>query len=169
VTALYAANGDAWGDEFLGKLESAGVQLVQSNGQVMRLVREGQLAWGLTDTDDFNVARQEGFPVAAVYPDQKDDAHPSARGTLLIPNTVCILKDAPHPENARKLVDFILSKEVEAKLAASESAQIPVRAAVARPAHVKAASELTLMPVDWRVVGADVSRRLEQFKGRFLK
>jgi iron(III) transport system substrate-binding protein len=169
LTALYAARGDAWGDDFLSRLEGAGVNLLQSNGQVMRMVREGQLAWGLTDTDDFNVARMGGFPVAMVYPDQKDAAHPDAAGTLLIPNTVCVLASAPHPENARKLVDFILSKEVEEALARADGAQIPVRADVPRPEHVKAASELTLMPVDWNVVGRDVERRLQQFSERFLK
>jgi iron(III) transport system substrate-binding protein len=169
VTALYAMNGDAWGDAFLEKIEKSGLSLVQSNGQVMRLVREGQMAWGLTDTDDFNVARVGGYPVVAVYPDQKDASHPDARGTLLIPNTVCVLANAPHLENAKRLVDFILSKEIEAELAASDGAQIPVRAAVPRPAHVKSAAELTLAQVDWAVVGRDIQGRLAQFTKRFLK
>jgi iron(III) transport system substrate-binding protein len=169
VTALYATFGDPWTDAFLARVESAGVSFVQSNGQVMRLVRDGRMAWGLTDTDDFNVAREAGYPVAMIYPDQRDAAHPDARGTLLIPNTVCILKDAPHAENAKKLVDFILSREVEAALAASDAAQIPLRADVARPSHVRSAAELTLMAVDWSAVGRDVQRRLATLKERYLK
>ncbi len=169
LTALYATEGDAAGDEFVRRIEESGVNLVQSNGQVMRLVREGQMAWGLTDTDDFNVARMEGHPVAQVFPDQRSEANPNARGALLIPNSVAILKDAPHPEAARKLVDFILSREVEERLAFAEGAQIPVRASVKRPEHVKSAAELSVMAVDWARVGADVERRLGQFKERFLK
>ncbi|MCC7013428.1 MAG: extracellular solute-binding protein [Planctomycetes bacterium] len=168
-TALYAMRGEAGGDEIVSKLQNAGVSFVQSNGQVMRLVREGQMAWGLTDTDDFNVALQGGFPVAQVYPDQKDDAHPDAPGTLLIPNSVCLLKDAPHAENAKKLIDFILSKDVEAALAQAEGAQIPVRSAVPRPAHVRSAAELTLMHVDWAKVGQDIQQRLAKLKERFLQ
>lgn len=169
LTALYAAEGDAAGDAFVERIEKSGVNLVQSNGQVMRLVREGQMAWGLTDTDDFNVAFQGGAPVAQVFPDQRSDSNPNARGALLIPNSVAILKDAPHAQNARRLVDFILSREVEEKLAFAEGAQIPVRASVKRPEHVKAASELSVMRVDWSAVGASVERRLTQFKERFLK
>jgi iron(III) transport system substrate-binding protein len=169
VTALYAAQGESGGDAILDQLEAAGVNFVQSNGQVMRLVREGQMAFGLTDTDDFNVARLGGFPVAQVYPDQQDASHPDAPGTLLIPNSVALLANAPHADNGKKLIDFILSTEVEAALAKAEGAQIPVRADVARPEHVKAASELTLMAVDWLAVGRDISARLEKLEARFLK
>jgi iron(III) transport system substrate-binding protein len=169
LTALFASEGDAAGEALLKRIEESGISLVQSNGQVMRLVREGQMAWGLTDTDDFNVALQAGAPVAQVFPDQRTTERPQARGALLIPNSVAILANAPHPENARKLVDFILSRQVEEKLAFAEGAQIPVRADVKRPPHVKSAAELSLMKVDWARVGADVERRLQQFKERFVQ
>jgi iron(III) transport system substrate-binding protein len=169
LTALFASEGDAAGEALLKRIEESGISLVQSNGQVMRLVREGQMAWGLTDTDDFNVALQAGAPVAQVFPDQRTTERPQARGALLIPNSVAILANAPHPENARKLVDFILSRQVEEKLAFAEGAQIPVRADVKRPPHVKSAAELSLMKVDWTRVGADVERRLQQFKERFVQ
>jgi len=169
LVAYYATEGDDAGDAFVKRMEDSGLSLVQSNGQVMRLVREGQMAWGLTDTADFNVARMAGHPVAQVFPDQRDAEHPNARGTLLIPNSIAILKSAPHPDAARKLVDFLLSREVEQKLAESESAQIPVRANVPRPDYVKSAADLTVLQVDWAKVGADIERRMGQFKERFLR
>jgi iron(III) transport system substrate-binding protein len=169
VAALYAARGPEWTDSFLDRAEASGLAFVQSNGQVMRLVREGQMAFGLTDTDDARVALAGGYPVAQVYPDQADADHRDARGTLLIPNTVAILAGAPHPENARKLVDYILSEEVEAALAASDSAQIPVRKDVPRPAHVRSGAELTLLDVDWRAVAGEIERRLPALTERFLR
>jgi iron(III) transport system substrate-binding protein len=167
ATALFVG----WGEErtraWLERLTApdSPLSFQQSNGQVMRRVREGQMAWGLTDTDDFNVARQMGFPVAAVYPDQGD----GKQGTLVIPNTLAILANAPHPEAARKLVDYLLSSETEAKLAASESAQIPVRADVARPAHVRSAAELTVMQVDWVEVGRQIEARSAELAELFLR
>jgi iron(III) transport system substrate-binding protein len=167
VTALYTA----WGEErtraWLQRATAADSPLsfVQSNGQVMRLVSEGQMAWGLTDTDDLNVALQKGAPVTAVFPDQGADA----QGTLVIPNTVAILKDAPHPEAARRLVDFILSREVEARLAASDSAQIPVRDDVPRPEHVRSAAELTVLAVDWLAVGRQIEARAAELTELFLR
>jgi iron(III) transport system substrate-binding protein len=166
LTALFVGWGEERTRDWLKRAQAEGspLQFVQSNGQVMRLVREGQMAWGLTDTDDFNVARQNGFPVAAVYPDQGE----GKQGTLVIPNTVAILAAAPHPQAARRLVDFILSRQVEARLAASESAQIPVRAEVARPEHVRSAAELTVLPVDWVEVGRQIESRLAELSELFL-
>jgi iron(III) transport system substrate-binding protein len=167
VTALYTS----WGEERIrawlerATAETSPLSFVQSNGQVMRLVREGQMAWGLTDTDDFNVAREMGFPVAAVFPDQGE----GEQGTLVIPNTVAILKSAPHPQAARRLVDFILSREVEARLAASDSAQIPVRDDVARPEHVRSAADLRVMAVDWAAVGRQVQARAAELGEMFLR
>lgn len=166
LTALFTTWGEertrAWIARALGP--ESPVSFVQSNGQVMRLVREGQMAWGLTDTDDFNVARQGGFPVAAVFPDQGE----GQQGTLVIPNSVAILANAPHPEAARRLVDFILSRQVEARLAASESAQIPVRADVERPPHVRSAAELTVQSVDWVEVGRQIEARAAELGKLFL-
>jgi iron(III) transport system substrate-binding protein len=161
-TALCEVAGEGPTLDFLRRAKDGGVQLTGGNGQVMSQVCEGQAAFGLTDTDDFNVAREKGFPVVAVYPDQE------GLGTLVIPNTVSILKAAPHAENARKLVDYILSSEVEAELAASSAAQIPVRASVPRPPHVKSAADFKVMAVDFAAVGRRIDRRMEEFKEMFL-
>ena len=138
------------------------LSLLSGNGHVMRQVRDGALAWGLTDTDDFNVARLAGAPVAVVYPDQ------DGAGTLLIPNTVAILADAPHMDAARRFVDWLLSPEVEAELARSRAAQIPVRAAVPRPDHVIGGEVLRFMQVDFEAVGRRLVERQELLKEIFL-
>lgn len=167
VTSLFVGWGEgrtrAWLDR--ATAEDSPLSFVQSNGQVMRLVREGRMAWGLTDTDDFNVARDMGYPVAAVFPDQGD----GAEGTLLIPNSIAVLADAPHPEAARRLVDFVLSREVEARLATARSAQIPLRDDVARPDHVADVSRLRLREVDWVAVGRQLAPRLRELSERFLR
>jgi iron(III) transport system substrate-binding protein len=43
---------------------------------------------------------------------------------------MAVIRGCPHPAEARKLVDFLLSPEVEAALANSESGQIPLNPAV---------------------------------------
>lgn len=142
---------------------SGALNLANGNAHVMRLVRSGEAAFGWTDTDDFEVARREGWPVAAVYPDK------DKQGTLLIPNTVCILKTAPHPEAARRFVDWVLRPEVEAELAASRSAQIPVRPEVPRPPHVLDAAQFRAMSVDFNAVGAKIQLRTRELQEMFLK
>jgi iron(III) transport system substrate-binding protein len=130
---------------------SGELDLTSGNAVVMRRVRDGQLVFGWTDTDDFNVAREDGYPVAQVAPDQDDE------GCLLIPNTVAVIKGTQRLPAARKLVDFLLSKDVEAELARSRAAQIPLRADVERPAHVLDVSKLKLLPVDYLEVGRSLS------------
>jgi iron(III) transport system substrate-binding protein len=165
AAALYATLGEAGARAQLSALKEAGVNFVQSNGQVMRHVREGRYAWGLTDTDDYNVAREEGYPVAIVYPDQGE----GEAGTMVIPNTVCILKAAPHPENARRFVDYVLSRKVEEKLAFARSAQIPVREDVSRPEHVRSAADFKVMDVDFTAVGRELRARQRELEEMFVE
>jgi iron(III) transport system substrate-binding protein len=153
--------GDAETFALLARVRANDVQLLGGNAQVMHAVADGRVAFGLTDSDDFNVAREGGRPVAAVYPDQ------DGVGTLVIPNTIAILKDAPHPEAARRLVDWCLRPEIEAELAASRSAQIPVRAGVARPPEVRSAADFEVMAVDFARVGRDIAARQQRFNAVF--
>jgi iron(III) transport system substrate-binding protein len=119
--------------------------ILAGNGPVMREVREGRYAFGFTDTDDFNVALLEECPVKAIYPDQGE----GGLGCLVIPNSIALVKGAPHADDARRFIDFALSTDVEKRLAFGRSAQIPVRAAVATPPGMKRLADLRLMKVDF--------------------
>jgi len=111
----------AWGTEkasdFYRKLKANGIELVTGNKQVAVGVGIGQYAVGMTDTDDAVAEIEAGKPVAMLFPDGD---------TLFIPNTVAMVKGGPNPAGAKKLIDFLLSAEVEMKLAKSESRQIPL-------------------------------------------
>ncbi len=138
----------------------------RGNSQVMRRVCEKDLAWCLTDTDDATAAERNGYPVQILYPDQGE----GEPGTLLIPNTLCILKGAPHPEAARAFVDFVLSPEVEAMLAASDSRQIPLHAGVAVPPGFQLPGrDFRTMDVDWTAVADQVEKRLPDFQRMFTE
>ncbi len=98
-------------------------RIYSGNRQVAEAVARGEIDFGITDTDDAIIQIEKGAAVQIVFPDQGE----GEIGTLFIPNTVCILKGAPHPAAARKLAGYILSAQVEAKLARGRSAQIPLR------------------------------------------
>lgn len=115
----------AW---FQAVAENAAV--LSGNKSVAVAVATGQVDWGLTDTDDAIVEREQGRPVAIVFPDQATDQP----GTLRIPNTLAILAGGPHPVAAGKLADFLLTPAIEDRLAMGNSAQLPIsRAATHRP------------------------------------
>ncbi len=96
--------------------------ILSGNKQVAQAVSTGRLAWGLTDTDDAFVEQELGYPVAIIFPDQQ----PEQPGTLRIPNTLAILKDAPHPVAAGRLADYLMTGEIEDRLAMGPSSQMPV-------------------------------------------
>lgn len=116
--------------EFYRGLRDNGVQVVAGNKQAAEGVSQGQFAVSLTDTDDAIIEVKAGRPVAIIFPDRDGHAEYSRLGTLYIPNTLAVIRGSPNPAGARKLVDFLLSADVEKRLAESESCQIPLNPAV---------------------------------------
>ena len=121
VAAMFALWGPEEATKFLRTLEQNGLVTVLGNAHAVRMTAQGEVLCCMTDTDDVRVAQANGEPVKMVYPDMGDG------GTLLIPNTVALVKGAPHGEAARKLVDYLVSAEVERRLAQSTSGNFPVR------------------------------------------
>lgn len=156
TTMHVSALADAWGDDalkaFLGQLKANGCRIASSNGEVKRLVAAGEVAFGLADTDDAAEALREGAPIAVVYPDQ------DGMGTLLMPTAVVPLA-GPHPEEARRLVDFLLSAAAEQKLVALAS-HLPLRKDVQPPAGGRRAGDVKAMQVDYSRI-ADTMERLQ--------
>lgn len=93
---------------------------VLGNATVKNRVASGSCDLGLTDTDDYFVAKDADRPVA-MLPFRLDDGR-----VICIPNTVAIIKGTKQLAAARKLVDFLLSQETELALSRSVSRQIPL-------------------------------------------
>ena len=139
AACLFAAWGDQRAKDFFRQLKANQVRIVSGNKQVALAVGGGQLDFGITDTDDAMIELEKGMPVAIIYPDQG----PDGLGTLFIPNTLAIIRGGANAQNARRLLDYLLSPAVEEKLAQGESAQIPlnpqtkVKTRLASPKTVK--------------------------------
>lgn len=94
--------------------------VANGNGKTRDLVASGTCAFGWTDTDDFFGAVDANKPVA-MLPVRIENGR-----TICIPNSVAIIKGTKHRESAERLVDYLLSREVELRLARSESRQVPL-------------------------------------------
>ena len=121
TAAMFALWGEQRGRAFLTGLREGGGRMVDGNSSAVRAVLAGQVAMCMTDTDDVQVARERLPSLDQRYLDLGDG------GTLLIPSSVAMLKNCAHPEQAKRLVDFLVSAEVERMLAKSASGNIPVR------------------------------------------
>ncbi len=73
--------------------------ILDSNSAVVRLVAQGEVWIGLTDSDDVAFGRREGLSVTDVSLPPEED--------LAIPNTLALVRGAPHPDPARRLMSFI--------------------------------------------------------------
>lgn len=145
VACLFAALGEEKTKEFLRSLRANDVQILGGNKQVALAAASGEIAFGLTDTDDAIIEIDRAQPVAIVYPDREE----GELGTLFIPNTIAIIKGGPNPVAARKLIDFLLSPDVESKLALCPSAQIPLSPAVETKPRVETPKTVKAMQVDF--------------------
>lgn len=159
AAAWFETMGEEKAKAFFAALTANGVKMLSSNGEVKRRVATGDFAFGLTDTDDAVGAMMEGKPVRFVFPDQH------AEGTLLVPNAAVLIVGAPHLENGKRFVDYLLSAETEAALAKSEAAQIPLRPGVAGPEKLPPLSAIKAMAVNY----ARLAERLDGLQHGFLK
>jgi iron(III) transport system substrate-binding protein len=164
AACLFQALGTDKAQAFYRGLKANGIQVAPGNKQVAEWVGQGhspggqRVVVGITDTDDAMGEIKAGRPVAMIFPDY------DGLGTLFIPNTLAILKGSPNPEGARKLVDFLLSAEVEGRLAASESYQIPLNpeAKATLPPQMETPRTVKAMQVDFDKA-ADLWEEVQEF------
>jgi iron(III) transport system substrate-binding protein len=126
AACLFEVLGVEKAKEYYRGLRANGVQIVAGNKQAAEGASQGQFAVGVTDTDDAMTEVEARKPVALLFPDREGSKDNARLGTLFLPNTLAIIRGAPNPQGARKLVDFLLSPEVEKRLAESASRQIPL-------------------------------------------
>jgi iron(III) transport system substrate-binding protein len=146
AAALFVEFGDEKALQFFKDLKANGVKIVSGNGSARDLVVRGEYPIAFTDTDDAYSAMQKGADVGVIFPDQ------NSFGTLVIPNTAALVKGAPHLEEAKKLIDFIVSKKNEQALALCGSAQMPVRSGMKVAPGGWSVADIKAQAVDWEKV-----------------
>jgi len=156
-SALFYAIGDEAAKQFLADLKKNDVVIATSNGDVKKRVMQGEVMCGLTDTDDAFEAQKEGANIGIVFLDQQK------LGSLIMPNTVNLIKNGPHSENAKKLMEYLLSRETEAKLALS-CAQMPLHKGVSIPDDIPSLDNIRPMVIDYD----KTSQKLEEIQ-QYLK
>ena len=141
--------------EFLYRLKQ-NAAISTSNGESADLVAQGKYQFALVDSDDAVARIRRGAKVHIRYPDQK----PDQMGIFVVPNAVMILKKAPHPKLAKKLMDYLLSPATEEALAKMACAQIPLHPHLAPPKELKPLEELKILPVRYE----EVAKKLVQIQ-----
>jgi len=143
-----------WGDDkarqLLASMKANQVKLSTGNGESADFVASGEFDFALVDSDDAVDRIRQGKPIEIVYPDQGQ----GEPGLLLIPNAVALIRGGPNPANGRKVMEYLVSKDTERKLALANCAQIPLHSGVTPPAELKPIGELKIMKVNFADLGA---------------
>jgi iron(III) transport system substrate-binding protein len=175
AAALFQVLGPARARAHFRALHDNGVRIVDGNAVVADWVARGEVKVGVTDTDDAFSRIRDSKSLRMLYPDQQ------GIGALVIPNTVALIRGAPHSGNARRFIDYLLSREVEAALARGDSRQIPLRAGVPAPPGTPALESTTggapatarpllrAMAVDYPRLATEMRSVDESLRGLFLR
>ena len=150
IAALFVLLGDERARAFVQGLHDYGVKVSPSNGDSADLVARGEFAFGLVDSDDVISRMKQHERVTLIYPDQGADDI----GCFIVPNAALLVAGAPHPEAAKRLIDYLLSTETERKLALSDAGQIPLHPGVAAPPQLRPIDTLKVAKVNYAEVAA---------------
>jgi iron(III) transport system substrate-binding protein len=141
ATLLSLWGADAMAD-FYRALRANRYKRADGNAHAVLLLSRGMVDLVATDTDDVIVAQRRGDSIAMVYPDlDAPGGKGSLRGTLWMPCSVALVKGARHVEAAHRLIDYLLSAEIEERLQKSDSRNVPVRPGLRKRLGVTAPGE----------------------------
>ena len=131
---------------YFEQLRSNGLTILSDNSEVWRGVGRGEFMIGVTNSPNSHLAVDAGWPVGEVYPDQ------DTIGTLVNLNAIAVVQGGPHPERAKRFVDFVLSPTGQSLLVQS-AYEIPLVAGV-DPGQVKPLAAINAPPITIRSLAA---------------
>ncbi|RLD08575.1 MAG: iron ABC transporter substrate-binding protein [Chlamydiae bacterium] len=154
ISALFTIWGDTRAKDFMNKVKENKTKISSSNGESADLVASGEFDFSLVDSDDAINRSRQGKPIEMIYPDQGKNEI----GCLIVPNAAVLINGAPHIANAKKLIDYLLSKQTEKKLAFADCAQIPLHTGVDTPKELKNIEQLKTMKINYGEVALELQK-----------
>lgn len=126
---------EAWNymDKFIANLQG---KMANSSSQVYKGVAGGEYVVGLTWEDPAASLVKNGAPVKVVFPTE---------GALYAPQSVQIIKNCKHLENAKKFVDYMLSEKVQNYVGENLTVR-PLRKGAKLASYMTPASKIVLAP-----------------------
>lgn len=106
MAVVREAVGEAEYRAWVGAMKSAGVRMYDGNATVVRAVAGGEIELGLTDTDDIEAGRAQGWDVVEVGGAGAEERW-SAATRAAMPTSMGVVRGARNPEGARTLVEWL--------------------------------------------------------------
>lgn len=131
-------------------LQENGPMILDGNSTVVKQVGRGEAWVGMTDSDDIAAGQREGLPIMAV---------PLSPDSLLIPNTIALMRSSPNPGPASELANYLARADIVQRL---------VAAGALEGAHPNASMTPTISP-DWPGMALELDSAIDQLKQVFLR
>lgn len=150
---------EAWDyvDKFLANLNG---KMSNSSSQVFKGVAGGEYVVGLTWEDPAANLVKSGAPVRVVFPRE---------GALMAPQSVQIIKNCKHPENAKKFVDYMLSEKIQNYVGENLTVR-PLRQGAKLASYMTPADQIVLAPkFDEKWVSENKAKFTKQFSEHLEK
>ncbi|MDR2898094.1 MAG: substrate-binding domain-containing protein, partial [Spirochaetaceae bacterium] len=144
------------GWQFLHALKgTAGAEgLAASSSRVHAAVVTGEYFAGLTAEDAALTEIINGAPLSVVYP---------STGTIAVPDGVALIQNAPHEENARLFIDFVLGQDVQ-RIVSARWFRRSVRNDIPLPSGAEPFERLKILPYDIYTAARNREDILQQWK-----
>jgi iron(III) transport system substrate-binding protein len=136
--------GEAQGWDYFRRLTPLAAQLPSSGSAPPRLIGSGEYSLCVAYVHAMQLYAAQGFPVKIIIP-------PKTVGEV---DAVSIIKGGPNSANARKFVDFMLSREAQ-ELFTSLSYTIPVNPEVARLSGTVSVDTIDFLEYDSEKAGVE--------------
>lgn len=129
-------------------------KILTSSSGVYKGVGDGEYAIGLTLEKEAIKYVLSGAPVKVVYPSE---------GTSAVPDGVAIIKDAKNMDNAKKFVDFVLSKDAQ-EIMSKELSRRSIRNDAKAPEGLEALDTIKLVNYDFNWAAEEKDANLQKWK-----
>jgi iron(III) transport system substrate-binding protein len=133
-------------------------KISSSSSDVYKKVSDGEMAVGLSYEDPVAQLLNDGAKVKLVYPKE---------GTVFLPASAAIVKDAKNLANAKKFIDFIISKDLQNTLA-KDTTNRPVRNDVEMSENMKPLADINVKEEDYDYVNKHKDEIVQKYNEIFV-
>jgi 2-aminoethylphosphonate transport system substrate-binding protein len=158
IQLIHAFGGKDPAFDYFKKLQENNVGPSASTGKLTALVNKGEIFVANGDVQMNLAQMKDNSNIKIFWPAGPD----GKKSTFALPYYVGLVKGAPHADNGKKLIDFLLSKDAQSTVA-SVALGIPVRGDVEPSSDIKSMMDgVDVWNPDWSAVlkdlEADVAR-----------
>lgn len=134
-------------------------KITSSSSNVYKSVADGEMAVGLSYEDPTVKLLNDGANVEIVYPKE---------GTVFLPASVAVIKNAENMDNAKKFVDFVISQEIQDVLGTTTTNR-PVRQDAQTSDNMKPIDDIVRLTEDYDYVVEHKDEIVKRYNDIFIK